>query len=471
MIAPNETRPSVAFPGSSRFIGKRVAEVVYSAYPADPRPRRASEALAKEGAVVEVLCLRESDEEPRRETFNGVDITRLPMKRRRGGKLTYFVQYGMFILLAGATLAWRTCKRRYHLVHVHNMPDILVFSALVPKLLRAKVILDIHDPMPELMMTIFGSKPGSFPVWLLKELEKWSLRFADVAITTNEACRKLISARSCPVEKIRVVMNSPDETIFRDRGPSNHRLAEADSARPFVIMYHGTLVERHGLDLAVLALAQAKARIPNAELRVFGRSTPFLEQVMGKVQSLGLRDSVQYLGPKKLEQIVEAIGQCDVGIIPNRRSTFTELITPTRIFEFLCQGKPVIAPRAGGVLDYFSSRELILFELGDVDDLAAKMEYVFRHPNEVVTIVERGQEVYRAHRWASERTRFVSMVSALLRVTAVCLLLTGSALLGRGVWGADAFHFRLNPHNLLTASIRMGGHRKMEFTGQLTEAS
>src|SRR6266550_3858734 len=175
MIVPNETRPSTASPMPSRLIGKRVAAVVYSTYPADPRPRRAAEALAKEGAIVEVLCLRETDEEPRHESFNGVDIIRIPMKRRRGGKLSYFVQYGLFILLSGAALAWRACKRRYDLVHVHNMPDILVFSALVPKLLRAKVILDIHDPMPELMMTIFGSRSGSFAVRLLRTLEKWSL--------------------------------------------------------------------------------------------------------------------------------------------------------------------------------------------------------------------------------------------------------------------------------------------------------
>jgi glycosyltransferase involved in cell wall biosynthesis len=444
-----------------RLTGKRVAAVVYSSYPADPRPRRAAEALAKEGATVEVICLRDADEEPSRDSFNGVDITRIPIKHRRGGKLSYFVQYGLFILLSGALLTRRAFTRRYHLVHVHNMPDILVFSAFVPKLLGAKVVLDIHDPMPELMMTIFGSKPGSFPVWLLRTFEKWSLLFADMAITTNEACRKLIAARSCPAKKIKVIMNSPDETIFRDREPSTRRLVESDSAKSFVIMYHGTLVKRHGLDLVVLALQKIITRIPNAELRVFGRSTPFLEEVMDLVQKSGLGNSVRYLGPKRLEQIVEAISQCDVGVIPNRRSTFTELNTPTRIFEFLCQGKPVIAPRARGVLDYFSSEEIILFELGDVDDLAAKIEYVFRHPKEMVRMVEHGQEVYRAHRWSSERTRLVSLMSALLRVGVACLLLGSAGFLGRAR-AAQNTPMRLHPHNLLIAGIRMAGRREAE---------
>ena len=43
-------------------------------------------------------------------------------------------------------LALRSLTRRYDLVHVHNMPDILVFAALVPKVFGAKVVLDLHDP-------------------------------------------------------------------------------------------------------------------------------------------------------------------------------------------------------------------------------------------------------------------------------------------------------------------------------------
>jgi glycosyltransferase involved in cell wall biosynthesis len=117
------------------------------------------------------------------------------------------------------------------------------------------------------------------------------------------------------------------------------------------------------------------------------------------------------------------MGECDVGIIPNRRSKFTELNTPTRIFEFLSQAKPVIAPMSAGVLEYFGPQELVLFELGDVDDLAAKIEYVFSHPEEMIRIVQRGQEVYLAHKWSNERRRFVSLADRLLQ-RAKCSLVT-----------------------------------------------
>jgi hypothetical protein len=52
--------------------------------------------------------------------------------------------------------------------------------------------------------------------------------------------------------------------------------------------------------------------------------------------------------------------------------------------------------------------------LGDADDLATKIEYVFAHPEETQRMVERGQEVYRAHQWSSERSRFLSLAKDLI---------------------------------------------------------
>ena len=398
---------------TTRLRGKRVAVVVFSHYPSDPRPRRAAEVLAQLGMNVEVLCLKQDACEPRRETYNGVSIRRISLKRRRGGKFSYVFQYSAFLVVSFVLLALRSLRRRYDLVHVHNMPDILVFAALVPKVCGARVVLDLHDPMPELMMTIYGLTPESFGVRLLKRFEKWSISFADAVLTVNQACKKLFTARGCPPEKVHVVMNSPDEGIFKYQD-TPRILIKGSRTKPFVIMYHGSLVERHGLDIGVRALGIVQQTVPHAELRIYGQSTPFLEQVLNSVRSSGLEKSVRYFGPKTLEQIVEAIDECAVGIIPNRRSIFTEINTPTRIFEYLSRGKPVIAPAVPGIRDYFSDGQLVFFELGDADDLARKLEYVYLHPEEVEKTVELGQAVYRDHRWSAERTKFTNLAGELL---------------------------------------------------------
>jgi glycosyltransferase involved in cell wall biosynthesis len=173
-------------------------------------------------------------------------------------------------------------------------------------------------------------------------------------------------------------------------------------------MYHGTLVERNGVDLAVEALEKLRTAVPAAELRIYGPRTPFLDQVMATVSEKRLEKAVHYLGPRQLEQLVQAIAECDVGVIPNKRSIFTEINTPTRIFEYLALGKPVVAPRAPGIQDYFSEDTLILFELGNVDDLAQKLGWVTTHPRESFEITRRGQGIYLEHAWNEEQEKLLN---------------------------------------------------------------
>jgi glycosyltransferase involved in cell wall biosynthesis len=396
----------------SDLAGKRVGMVVFSSYPADPRPRRAIDALVSQGVLIDLIC-EGDDNLPKHEDLGKLQVTRVPIKHWRGGFLSYFYQYFTFITISATLFAFRNLRKRYDVIYVHNMPDVLVFAGLIPKLFGAKVILDQHDPMPELMMTIFNREETSFAVRVLKFLEKISLRFASQVITVNVACKRIFSERSCRLDKIGVVMNSPDEKIFQYRAATSYPLRNVDD-KPFIIMYHGSLVERNGLDLAVDALARIKDAIPSAELRVYGKKTPYLDDVIAKAKSLGIENNVRFLGPKRLEDLVDEIQACDVGVIPNKRNIFTDINTPTRIFEYLALGKPVIAPNTPGILDYFDEGSLFFFESGNADELAERIQYVHAHPREALDIAVRGQEVYVSHAWREERRTLIDLVGNLI---------------------------------------------------------
>jgi glycosyltransferase involved in cell wall biosynthesis len=178
-------------------------------------------------------------------------------------------------------------------------------------------------------------------------------------------------------------------------------------------MYHGTLVERNGLDIAIEAFACLRKKLPMAQLHIYGKATPFLERVMQSARDRGLEQNVLHFGQKPLEQIVDAIDACNVGLIPNRHNAFTHINTPTRIFEYLARGKPVIAPRTAGIQDYFDERSLLFFEPGDAEELAQQIEFVASHPMEALTVTERGQQVYKAHAWRQERQTLVRVVEKL----------------------------------------------------------
>ena len=50
------------------------------------------------------------------------------------------------------------------------MPDFLIFTAVIPKLLGAKVVLDMHDLMPEVYMAKYGPRHWKWMVPVLRWL-------------------------------------------------------------------------------------------------------------------------------------------------------------------------------------------------------------------------------------------------------------------------------------------------------------
>ena len=399
-----------------------VAVVLYSYYASDPRPRRETEAMARAGARVDVICLRKNNSEPATENLNGVNVFRIPLKRRRSGKAIYIFQYAWFWTASFFLLTLWSLRKRYKLVHVHNMPDFLVFSGWFPRLRGAKIILDLHDPMPELFRSIYGMDENHFVVRSLKSMEKKSIAFADLVITPNLAFKELFTSRSCPSRKIQTVMNSPETEIFRPRmngvlqnGHPNGSTLENNAGERFTLMYHGLIVERHGLDLAVEAVAKLAGKIPGITLNLYGERTEYLEKILALAEMLNLKDAIQFHGFKTLGEIASDISKIDLGLVPNRLSVFTEINFPTRIFEYLAMNKPVIVPLTRGIRDYFTDDEMLFFKPNNADDLAAKIEWAYQNPAKLRLLVEKGRRIYEKNCWDLEQEKFLGMVGGIIK--------------------------------------------------------
>ncbi len=396
-----------------KLTGKRVAVLLFSEYPEDARPRRAAEALAHHGAEVDLFCLQMDAEEPRRERLEGgIQVFRVPIPKSKKSRFGYVLQYGSFLAYCFGMLLIRHPRRRYHVVHVHNMPDILVFSALIPRLFGSKVILDMHDPMPELMTSIYGMDPNSKFVNLLKLLERWSICFAQLVITPNIAFQERFVERGCPREKIQIVMNSP-ESNFSASLPQK-RVAPRGPEDRFSIMHHGLLAERHGLDVALRAVARLSDRIPNLEFHVYGRPNEYSESMEALARDLGIGDQVLFHGYVPHKEVADAIQAADLGVIPNRRNDFTEINMPTRIFEYLALNTPVIVPSTTGIRDYFSDDSMFFFEPEDDENLAEAIYRVFEDQARTEQVVDRGREVYESFSWEEQEKKFLHLASTLV---------------------------------------------------------
>jgi len=285
------------------------------------------------------------------------------------------------------------------------MPDFLVFTGIIPKLFGAKIILDLHDPMPELYSAMFEIKPGHPVIKVLKFFEKISIKFADLVLTPNIAFRKLFITRGCPDSKIKIIMNSPDEKIFNPGFiGSNHRGKD----NKFVVMYHGAVVERHGLDLAVKAIYMLKDKIPGLLFKIYGEGN-FLTGIKKLVKELNIENLVEINGLVIVDKIAEAIPGIDLGIIPNRINPFTQINFPVRIFEYLIMNKPVLVPHTQGIRDYFGDDSIFYFNSGDAENLAEKIYEVYSNPQKCEAVLKKSLEVYTNYRWQLQKKNLVEL--------------------------------------------------------------
>ena len=201
----------------------------------------------------------------------------------------YFLPLLRFWAVATVRLTWRHFRHRYDLIHVHNMPDFLVFAAWFPKLTGAKIILDVHDIMPEFYASKFHKPEDSFGIRILKWLEHISARFADHVIISNHLWLKPFISRSAPEQKCSVFINYVNQGLF-------YRRSYAGNGDKRIIMFPGGLQWHQGLDIAIRAMPAVLKKIPATEFHIHGDGN-MKNELLALTRDLGLTDKVRFLIP------------------------------------------------------------------------------------------------------------------------------------------------------------------------------
>ncbi len=378
-------------------------------YPLDPRVRREAEALEMLGHEVDVICLRRRGER-RRERRGLVTVYRLPLSHRRGGRLRYVFEYGVFLLAAAILATVLHLRRRYDLVQVNTMPDALVFAALGPRLLGARVLLDLHECMPEFFATKFGLGDQHPAVRLVALVEQASIRFADLSFTCTDQMREAFIARGAQADKVKVVLNAADEALFdRTRYPP----APRDPER-MVLICHGSVERLYGLDTVIRAVALLRPELPNLALQIYGEGT-VLEELQDLVAQLDIGGAVYFSGEfVPIDELLRAISAADAGVVAMRSDAFRDLVHCHKMYDFISMGKPVICSRTRSVEAYFEDACFQFFTAGDEHDLARAIRQLYYESERGERMVKRTAEVSEPYRWEHQRRAYQEIATGLL---------------------------------------------------------
>jgi glycosyltransferase involved in cell wall biosynthesis len=211
-------------------------------------------------------------------------------------------------------------------------------------------------------------------------------------------------------------MNAADETRFDTSSIPSAALEPRDREN-FVMMYHGTLTNIYGVDIALEAFALAHKDMPGAELWILG-SGPEIGLLTNLAQARGLASKVRLVGQVASIEIPAWLTQCDVGILPIRRDVFLDFAFPNKLPEFIIMGKTVLVSRLKAIRHYFSEDALAYFEPNDPADLSQRMVRLYRDPQLRARLALRAREEYEPIRWDVMRERYLGLIEHLVEMKA-----------------------------------------------------
>lgn len=385
--------------------------VVHSYYYRDARVRRYAQTLAQAGIRVDILCLRHHSDKPDRGK-GLIRVFTLPIGRFATGSWGYVLEYGLAFILFSSWLLGLHVRNRYEVIHVHNMPDFLVFSTVIPRFLGAKVILDIHDPMPEVYISKFKLREKSTVVRLMRIQEKLSMRFADLILIANPLFRDNIAARGAPLAKITVIKNIPDPSVF-DR--KRYRGELCISKTDYTLVYPGTIAPRYGLDVAIRGMARLVIDIPEVRLVIIGHQGEFVNRLRALVSELGVSTAVRFKPSVPVEEVPREIAQADIGIYPALPDPHMSIAVPTKVLEYAIMGIPIVASRLRVLQDLLDESAISFFEPGNADQYAERVLALYRNRERGRRMVLNADRLLvQTHSWASESEKYFAALRKLV---------------------------------------------------------
>jgi glycosyltransferase involved in cell wall biosynthesis len=343
---------------------RRVCMITHSYYASDNRVIRYADALVARGDHVDVLGLRRRADMPRNEIINGVNVYRLQdrLGKSEQGMLGYLWPLLKFFANSSWWLTRSHARRRYDLVHVHNIPDFLVFAAWYPKLTGTPVILDIHDIVPEFFANKFGRSKSAFMFRLLRLMENCSARFANHVIIANHLWLDLYATRTGTQGRCTPMINYVNANVFK---PTASRRNDGR----FIVIFPGGLQWHQGLDIALRAFPRVLVELPQTEFHIYGDGGA-KDSLVALTRDLSLEGHVRFFEPVRVQEIAGIMAQADLGVVPKRADSFGNEAYSTKIMEFMSVGVPVVISSTKIDRYYFDDSVVRFFPSGDEEALA-----------------------------------------------------------------------------------------------------
>ena len=322
--------------------------------------------------------------------------------------IEYLLKVVYFFFLSLVKVSILHFRKKLDLVHVVSPPDFMVFAGIIPKLLGAKVILNIHDIVPEFYMRKFGVNEKHIVARILRFIEKVCCHFSDHVLTVTHIWRdKLVDRTGIPKSKCTVFMNVPDDKLV-----NLTRTKETPRNSHFTLLYPGNLGEHFGVESLIRAISIVKNEISSIKLDIYGDGAQ-KDYLKDLARKLDVEKVIDFHSLIALEELVSVMRQADIGVVPTLDGVFAGEALSGKSLEFLALGTPIIISKTTSTQYYYNDKMVMFFKPGDHKDLAQRIIDLYMNPEKRKEMVRNADAFNKKHSWKNYKGVYYRTVDSL----------------------------------------------------------
>jgi glycosyltransferase involved in cell wall biosynthesis len=203
---------------------------------------------------------------------------------------------------------------------------------------RLPFVFELRDLWPASIVAV-GAMRKSLVIRLLERIELFLYRRADAIVSVTHSFREDLMARGIPGGKIHVVINGVDLDRYAPAPRDSELATRFDLSDRFVVGYLGT----HGMAHALGKVLEAAELLRDDPRIAFffaggGAERARVEALVAERALTNVR-----LIPRQPKDVMPRLWSlCDVSVIPLRNTPVFATVIPSKLFECMGMGVPVV---------------------------------------------------------------------------------------------------------------------------------
>jgi len=316
--------------------GRQIVMLLSNSFEPDVRVLKEARSLVQGGLLVTILCWDREKRFPPVESFEGIIVRRIRLQGRYGRGVLSMLDFFYFY----AWVVWHLCGGAINAIHCHDL-DTLPVGFFIARFAGAKVIYDAHET------EYFGAFPA-FAQRFLARVEQFLAKRSDRVFVTNQIQLKKFCQVRSDEESIVELKNAPSLEFF----PKSLPQSSGDKLR---LGWIGYLQARAGIEQTIGIFDELCARHDHLELVFVGKiHENFRAKFERELAQSRYREKIKVVGALPYAEVKRYYERIDLSLLLYDNIPQFRFNTPTKLYEAMAHGIPVIATGIGDVEEIIS---------------------------------------------------------------------------------------------------------------------